>query len=183
MEPRDLPGIDPEECRTVRPSVYPEGLRTWTTDRCANVVLGRFVLRASHAPMFDGDEIPDHLRVGYEYPVTVALARVQFYHTPKPVVIPPELDPNALDKIYESCRFHIGTDVVQDGRQRVWICGKRNQGAPVQASIMSANFVWRSTIRPAGVRQGYEYAMGAYETPTVIEVHSGGAVFYCGIPI
>lgn len=154
----------------------PDGLAAWTTDRCANVVLGEFILHENHAPLFDGNTIPLHLQVGYEYPITMHLTRVVEYTEPQPVIIPPEIDPNDLTAIYESCRLHVGEYVLYNGYERTIVCNG------VHAAIME-DCIWQASIMPVWLNRGYEYSVGAHPTPTMIEVHIGSPLYICGIPV
>lgn len=188
QEPVEVPETRPVGCRPYTGAGgQPLGLRTWSTDRCVNVILGEFILSSSHAPLFDNGLIPAHLDVGYTYPITIELTRVKYFSRPGPVIIPPEQDPNVLARIYESCRLHIGWDVIFNGYEHVVICGRRFDTEPVEHMIMQSSFIWRSNILAADDRLyelldfGYEYEIGSYPTPVAIEVHIGSGVAICGI--
>lgn len=75
----DIPG-----CLHVLSPEYPEGLRTWTPNRCANIYLGKFILRPEHVALFSEGFFPNGLKAGYCYPISIHPVRVVFW-MPKPV--------------------------------------------------------------------------------------------------
>lgn len=171
----------------------PEGGAGWTISRCVNAVLGRFVLKATHAALFNSG-IPPSLRVGRQYPITVHICRAISNTRPRPFSLGPG-EPTA--EVVESCQFHVGRNIIHGGRCRVWACSERNARLP-PASSRGVRFIypnhpglWPLDELPTGafeglrthLKPGREYVLMSLQTPRIVEVLYSSRKRYCGIPV
>ena len=184
------------------PSCYdPPDVGKWSVSRCSSMMMSSIVLKDEHAVLFDGDEFPKELKVGYEYPCSLHLVRAIPYPHPKQVWFgegdPPAQDPQI---VYDACRLHIGRWAIRNGQEYVITCSRPAGGTrkyawartfisefgkkklkPIKpkTKVLSFRAFTRKTVKDS-MLIGYEYDMTSYETPWVTEVLTYSDRIYCG---
>lgn len=190
----------PGACIPAPPPQWPDNVKRWTVDRCANMVFGaELIITEEMVARFPGGRLPPSLHIGDAYPVTTHLVRAMAEDNPLDIVLAPTTDPPGEPRLQqahktdhpEACRLHLGRYMVVNHEgweeQRDVYCYQPLEGDTSTRRVgIATNF-----IAPGGrinditqvTHEGDDCGLAAYETPWWAEGSVYSDLMVCGQPI